>query len=618
MRNLYAIAFLIILSFSAPVNAQVHPDVKLGDEYFLKGDFEKAQESYENAFKKRVLVENFYENYRQTLNELQEYKTADKFYKKLLKTQPSNIIYQIDYAILRDDQGKQSEAEKMFSKTIQMSKHHTQNTLLCASHFLKRGYTNQAIETYLKARSSGNRYDWARELAEVYMKSGKHEYMIDELLNLLAASDDNLEEVQNFLQANLQSDDYNILEQKLFSKIQGQTGKLIYNKLLVWYYVQKKDFYSAYIQAKAIDTRSGTPERKGETLYELGKIARENHDYSNAVLCFQHISDKFHNSYLYYTAKRLLIETKEDLVKTKYPIPDEDILKLIEDYKDLKQRVRNSEEIILITRNIARLYSFYLSDHAKAKQILNEVLNKSRISPNLEAECKILLGDIFLLENEPWESTLLYSQAEKKVKDSPVAHQAKLKNAQLSFYRGDFELAQAHLDVLKLATSREISNDAIDLSLLISDNLNLDTSAAAMTEYAAIDLLLFQHQYEEAQRRLDQMLTHYPGHSLTDEIYWQKAQIFQKTADAVNAVKYLEKILKEFPEDILGDNALFTLAEIYHYKLKDDKKAMDYYKQLLMDYPGSIYTAESRKRFRQLRGDAVFKESSESGHPHIH
>jgi hypothetical protein len=35
----------------------------------------------------------------------------------------------------------------------------------------------------------------------------------------------------------------------------------------------------------------------------------------------------------------------------------------------------------------------------------------------------------------------------------------------------DFELAQAHLDILKLATSREIANDAMELSLLITDNL---------------------------------------------------------------------------------------------------------------------------------------------------
>jgi len=32
---------------------------------------------------------------------------------------------------------------------------------------------------------------------------------------------------------------------------------------------------------------------------------------------------------------------------------------------------------------------------------------------------------------------------------------------------------------------------------------------------------------------------------------------------------------------------------------------MELYKSLLIDYPGSIYTVEARKRYRKLRGDKV-------------
>jgi outer membrane protein assembly factor BamD (BamD/ComL family) len=37
--------------------------------------------------------------------------------------------------------------------------------------------------------------------------------------------------------------------------------------------------------------------------------------------------------------------------------------------------------------------------------------------------------------------------------------------------------------------------------------------------------------------------------------------------------------------------------------LNNKEKAMELYQQLLMDYPGSLFTTEARKRFRQLRGD---------------
>jgi hypothetical protein len=141
------------------------------------------------------------------------------------------------------------------------------------------------------------------------------------------------------------------------------------------------------------------------------------------------------------------------------------------------------------------------------------------------AEAKISLGDIYLLKGEPWEATLLYSQVEKSHKETTTGHEAKLRNAKLNYYKGDFELAQAHLDILKLATSREIANDAMDLSLLITDNTGLDTSTVAMEAYASVELLVFQNKLTGALVELDNMLRKFPGHSLTDEIHFKKANI---------------------------------------------------------------------------------------------
>ena len=47
---------------------------------------------------------------------------------------------------------------------------------------------------------------------------------------------------------------------------------------------------------------------------------------------------------------------------------------------------------------------------------------------------------------------------EKIQKENPVGYEAKLKNAKLSYYKGNFSLAQSHLDILKEATTRERGN----------------------------------------------------------------------------------------------------------------------------------------------------------------
>ena len=236
---------------------------------------------------------------------------------------------------------------------------------------------------------------------------------------------------------------------------------------------------------------------------------------------------------------------------------------------------------------------------------MNETILLSRTNLRSKCKAKIDLGDIYLLKGEHWESTLLYSQVEKDMVEDPLGHEAKLKNAKLSYYKGDFELAQAHLDVLKLATSREISNDAMELSIMIQDNIGLDSTTDAMVEYAAIDLLLFQNKTAEALAKTDAMMLKFPNHSLTDELYWLKAKILLKIGDYKEAVLALEKIETLYPDDILGDNALFTLGTIYEERLKDAAKAMEVYQKFLLKYPASIYTVEARKRFRLLRGDKM-------------
>ncbi len=61
--------------------------------------------------------------------------------------------------------------------------------------------------------------------------------------------------------------------------------------------------------------------------------------------------------------------------------------------------------------------------------------------------------------------------------------------------------------------------------------------------------------------------------------------------------------MKEYSEDILADDANFMIAKLYEDNFKNKEKAMEYYQKLLTDFQGSIYSAESRKRFRALRGD---------------
>ena len=254
---------------------------------------------------------------------------------------------------------------------------------------------------------------------------------------------------------------------------------------------QQRNFYGSYIQARAFDKRFGT---EGQKLLEVGKIALKNKDYESAIEIFDYTTKEYTTGRTYALARRYLINAREFFIKTEYPIKEKEVRKLVDEYQKLVDDVGYMPATLEGLRNKALLQAFYLDEKDAASETLQKIIETAASDKQLIAKCKIDLGDIFVLKEEPWESTLLYSQVEKAQKDKPLGYEAKLKNAKLSYYKGDFELAQAHLDILKLATSREIANDAISLSLLIKDNTILDTSYVAMRAFANIDLLVFSKQ----------------------------------------------------------------------------------------------------------------------------
>ena len=121
--------------------------------------------------------------------------------------------------------------------------------------------------------------------------------------------------------------------------------------------------------------------------------------------------------------------------------------------------------------------------------------------------------------------------------------------------------------------------------------------------FALADLLIFQNRFKEAEEILDTINASIAYHSLNDEILYKRYEMAFKQNDWHSAEAHLLDIVANYGEDILADNALFKLAELYHFQHKDKTKAAEYYKQLLFNYSGSLFAVEARKRYRKLVGE---------------
>lgn len=599
------ILFLLpLLFFCIEVLGQNQQDIQLANEYFLQGNLEKAKTLYDDLAGHSENIPFIHKNYLSLLSSTSDFKQANKYLNKVIRANPQNILYKIDQGLLYQLQNEANEAERVFKEVFNEIKQDAFKIRLASQHFVGNNKPELALEIYKLARQeSGDPASYAYDLANLYRMMNEKDMMVQEFLNFANANPGNIHQVKNTLQNYLtEEEDLTSLEMLLYDKVQESPENNLYSDLLIWVNLQQKNFYGAFIQARALDKRI---KADGRNVVDIGLMSLENKDYENAIKIFEYVVKTYKSGVTLLLAKRFLIKSREELVKNSFPVDREEIIKLVGDYEDLVAESGINDNTLEALRSKALLHAFYLDQKDTAIGILEQIIALPRADPQLSAASKIDLGDIFVLTGQPWESTLLYSQVEKSQKDQPLGYEAKLKNARLSYFKGDFDLAKAHLDVLKMATTREIANDAMALSLLIQDNTVFDTTGAAMLEYAAVELLLFQNKRQEALDSLDQMLVDFPGHSLTDEILYLQANILTEMGNFDNAIDKLDQMLLSHGADILGDDAFFQLASIYDRQMGDKDKAMEYYQDFLIKYPGSIFSAEARKRFRILRGDMV-------------
>jgi tetratricopeptide (TPR) repeat protein len=604
----------LLLFQSVLVFSQDQAEIQLANEYVIKGDKRKALELYRELSRSDANGPFIYNNYINTLLDVGVYDEAQAYLKKLAKKDPGNMQYNLDMGFVFVRAGDLGKADHHFNKMINENKDNVQRIKLMADYFMSRSLMEYGIRAMNESRKFlGNEYLYCLDLAMLYRIQGNQDKMVQEYLSYVTQNAANIQYVKNIMQALLtKPDELESLEKLLYDKVQQFPDVEVYADLLIWVTMQQKNFYASFIQARAYDKRY---KHDGEKCMEVARVALDNEDYDNALKIYRYVIREFRQTSNYLLARLGLIRTREARVRNTYPVQKDSVKTLISDYNNFIKAYPENGNALEAARSEALLFANYLDEKDSAIQILTTLISNPRTSLYLKSKAKLDLGDIYLLKGESWESTLLYSQVEKTQKENPVGYEAKLKNAKLSYYKGNFQLAQEHLDILKEATTREIANDALDLSMRIKENIAFDSTGGALNEYAAVELLLYQNKSDEAMQKIEKLkqgLSSSGGsisnQTILDDVYWLEANLRMKRGEFDQSVSLLQKILDEYGDDILADDAYFLQGEIFERQLQNKEKAKEIYREFLNKYPGSVYAAEARKRFRMLRGDFIGQE----------
>ena len=599
------INYLISLMIIATTFGQEVDQIKLANEYYQSKEYDKAVDLYKKLSKQKRNIPQIHSNYLDLMTNNDNPDDAYKYINYVIKQYPGNSRYRVDQIYVARLLPNKKEYKRLKDALYDASRGNVNTLKKIAEELSQRQLHNDALVFLSHARvESQDSKAYALDFAKNYSSLGNDPKMIAEYVNFASQQTRHVPYIKNILQELLSKESIKkILEEVLIIRSQQYPDDVLYNDFLMWLYIQKNDYYGAFVQAKAIDRNS---QRSGNTVMQVAKVAYDNQAYGDAMLFYDYIVTKSDQGSMREKAQFLSLLSKEKKLTEKLPIDKQALYQIAGAYQQFYEYTTETNPYRLqALKNKAGIMAYQLNELDTAINILEKLKNLPGITKTLEAQVKMDLGNINLIVGNHWEASLLYSQIEKDNPYAAMGYEAKLKNARLHYFMSNFDLAKAHLDILKRSTTKEIANDALELSLFIETNTMGDSNELGLMEYASISLLMYQNRFDEAREKLEILTKTQLGHPIRDDSFWLLAKLDKRMGNYKEALSSINTLISNYSEGVLGDDALFMKAQILEEYLDNRSEAQQVYRQFLEDFPGSAYAVEARRRFRILRGDGL-------------
>lgn len=568
---------------------------QLAQNYFEKGEFEKALVSFQDLLTSQPGNGYYFQKTVECYQQLKQYEIAEKaIAERYNKFKQSYLLVELgaNYQLQKNE----SKAKKYFDQALDQIKKMPSEVYGIAAVFEKKVLIDYALQAYQIALEIDPKMNFNFQMAVLYGQNGQTDKMIEKFLEESYMNPQNLILVQNqftrFMTENSDVTFKEALRKALLIRIQ-KNQEVFWNQYLSWFYVQQKEFGKAFIQEKAIYKRNP------ESLYNivnLVQISIEEDDKETAKEILAFILENTKDTELQMQAHYFLTEMKiNDPSINNYSEIEKDLVSLLNQYGI-------SPYSLKLQLLKAHFDTFQMKNPTQGKAILKTALELP-LDEYQKAEVKMELADIFLFEEKFNQASLYYSQIEEDLKNDVIGHEATLKSAKTSYFKGDFDWALKQFKELKAVSSQLIANDALEYFLLINDNTIADSTQTALKQFARGDYLIYQNKPQEALMQFQEILKNFKGKEIESVTLYRIGKIHEKLGDYQLALSQYQQIIDLHPEDIYIDEALFFIAEIYSKRVIDLDKAKSYYEKLVFHHQDSIYYVDARKKYRELRGD---------------
>ncbi|MFV8225511.1 tetratricopeptide repeat protein [Christiangramia aquimixticola] len=571
---------------------------QLAKNFFDQGEYKKALSIYEKLYKENPSNSIYFNGVVSTNQQLENFKEAEELLVAKMNNSANNPAILVELGHNYQLQNNDDRATRFYDEALQSIEGRPNYAYSIARTFEQYSLLDYAVKAYERAMEMNADRNYNLQLAKIYGEQGKIEEMFSNYLDLIE------NDMKFYGLANREFNNYisedpnaepNIIFRKLLLKRLQEDPQLLYNEMLSWLFVQQKEYSKAFAQERAIYKRG---DKNLQGILNLAILARDSKDFEAARQIVEYAIEESPSRAFNLQARHFLISLKLETASAK------ELPGIEQEFNALLAEYGKNPETLNLQIDYANFFAYRLDQKDKAIELLKNTSDLP-LSSYGKAQVKMALADILVIQEKFNEALIYYSQIQNLVKNDGMAQDARFKVAKTSYYKGDFKWAKTQLDILKSSTSQLIANDAMELSLLISDNSLEDTTQTALRKYARADLLAYQKKNEEAITQLDSIIFYHKGEKIEDEALYTQAKLFEREKNYQKAENNYLEIINSFGQDILADNAHYFLAELYANQLAEPEKAKDLYEQIIFNFADSIYFVEARKKYRILRGDTI-------------
>lgn len=591
------IVVILILLFSLSGVAQ-QVDSQLAYTYYQNKEYDKAAELFLKLYE-RTRSSNFLDYHIICLINGKQYDKAEDVLKKFLKADDTNKDFMVNLGYTYSQQGKTNKSEEYYEKAIKKLIPNGSDINNLANRFRDIREYGWSVKTYLKGRELLKQPDaFLSELGDCYMLERNFEEMFSlfvQALEVRPAEIDNITSKLNYARTfDIGSSVDAVIEPNL-KKILAKPGyNPVFDELAIWYALQKSDYRQALGHAVRLNQKVA---EKSHVFLNIARSAALAGQYTVAKEAYTKVLDrgKENNPYYNEAEKQILICKYDESEQLKAATTQYD--QLAKEFRQYLQAYGNNSGNLDLMLLLSDIYAYRLHQLDSANLVLQKAENTRQMG-NLLSIIKSKRADLLVFMDNPWEATILYTQIEKENPNNDAGYEAKLKKARLAYFSGDLMWAKAQYDVLKGATSKLVSNDAIKMAHFINSNYEEEGDNSALEKLARTEYLIYRQQEKAALPTLDSIISHsQPG--IADYASLVKAKLFANQGKYAEAETLLRKLQKESEQTYVRAEAIFDLASL-KVRTNDKAKAMELYRTLVTDYPGSVYSIESSKIYREL------------------